>query len=163
MQVSLDTQCPGWIDPAESNDLSTESTYPISDVEHRGSLLQSSHVEDDLSIVPPTLNDTTLFVPTTGSSNQTNASPPISTPVDAYSASTASSFSGYSQAEPCHKVQKRKRNTEAARRYRQRKEDKTSELEAALKAMTQERDQLSLKLARAEAEAGVLRSLIGKP
>lgn len=68
-------------------------------------------------------------------------------------------MSDQSQSEPSYKVQKRKRNTEAARRYRQRKEDKVAQLEEALKAMTDERNELSLKLARAEAETNVLRSM----
>ena len=57
---------------------------------------------------------------------------------------------------------KRQRNTEAARRYRQRKVDRTAELEDALAAMTKERDELKLRLARSEAEAGVLKGLVGK-
>ncbi|KAK3113493.1 hypothetical protein LTR53_009171 [Teratosphaeriaceae sp. CCFEE 6253] len=56
---------------------------------------------------------------------------------------------------------KRQRNTEAARRYRQRKVDRVSELEEALSLMTEERDELRLKLAKAETEAGVLRGLVG--
>ncbi|KAF2772982.1 hypothetical protein EJ03DRAFT_150776 [Teratosphaeria nubilosa] len=54
-------------------------------------------------------------------------------------------------------VNKRKRNTEAARRYRQRKVDRVTELEEALAAMTAERDELRLKLARSETKAEVLR------
>lgn len=57
------------------------------------------------------------------------------------------------------KVCKRQRNTEAARRYRQRKLDRVTELEEALAAMGKERDELKLKLARSEAEADILRSL----
>ncbi|KAH9828659.1 Basic-leucine zipper domain [Teratosphaeria destructans] len=57
------------------------------------------------------------------------------------------------------KVQKRKRNTEAARRYRQRKVDRVTELEEALAAMQAERDELRLKLAKSETEAEVLRGM----
>ncbi|KAF2171943.1 hypothetical protein M409DRAFT_18174 [Zasmidium cellare ATCC 36951] len=64
--------------------------------------------------------------------------------------------------ERSNKVHKRQRNTEAARRYRQRKVDKLTEVEEALRSMTQERDELRLKLARAEAEAEVLRGMVGK-
>lgn len=60
------------------------------------------------------------------------------------------------------RVRKRKRNTEAARRYRQRKVDRLTELEEALAAMTREKDDLRLKLARAEAEVDVLRGMIRK-
>ncbi|KAI6857290.1 hypothetical protein KC338_g8139 [Hortaea werneckii] len=55
---------------------------------------------------------------------------------------------------------KRQRNTEAARRYRQRKVDRTAELEEALAAVSRERDELRLKLARSEAEAEVLRRMV---
>lgn len=58
---------------------------------------------------------------------------------------------------------RRQRNTEAARRYRQRKLDRVAELEEALAAMTKERDEARTKLTRAEAEVGILRGLMGKP
>lgn len=57
---------------------------------------------------------------------------------------------------------KRQRNTEAARRYRQRKVDRLTELEEALASMTKERDDLKLKLARAETEVDVLRGMVGR-
>lgn len=78
------------------------------------------------------------------------------------SGSTPSSGGGDSPESGPSKIRKRQRNTEAARRYRQRKLDRVSELEEALEAMSKERDDLRLKLAKAEAEAGVLRSLVGK-
>lgn len=59
-------------------------------------------------------------------------------------------------------VNKRQRNTEAARRYRQRKLDRVSELEEALAEMTRERDDLKLQLARSQAEADVLRGMVRK-
>jgi len=55
---------------------------------------------------------------------------------------------------------KRQRNTEAARRYRQRKVDRTAELEESLAAVSKERDELRLKLARSEAEAEVLKRMV---
>lgn len=72
------------------------------------------------------------------------------------------SSSSQSYGEPEDRVSKRQRNTEAARRYRQRKVDRVTELEEALAAMTKERDDLKLKLARSEAEADVLRGMVGK-
>lgn len=60
------------------------------------------------------------------------------------------------------RVRKRQRNTEAARRYRQRKVDRLVELEEALAAVMKEKDDLRLKLARAEAEVDVLRGMIRK-
>jgi hypothetical protein len=55
---------------------------------------------------------------------------------------------------------KRQRNTMAARRYRQRKADKLGELEYLLAEMTAERDELTVKLARREAEVGALREVL---
>ena len=66
-----------------------------------------------------------------------------------------------SSSEPSDKIIKRQRNTEAARRYRQRKVDRVTELEEALAAMTKERDDFKIKLARSEAEVEVLRRLVG--
>jgi hypothetical protein len=57
---------------------------------------------------------------------------------------------------------KRERNTEAARRYRQRRQDRLEELEEQLAAMTKDRDELRIKLARSEAETDILRGLMAK-
>ena len=81
---------------------------------------------------------------------------------DHHSSRTTSPHSDTSSAEPTDKVVKRQRNTEAARRYRQRKVDRVTELEEALAAMTRERDDFKLRLARSEAEVDVLRGLVGK-
>lgn len=118
-----------------------------------------SQVQDNMAN-EISFDDSMLFTPatTTIPSSSSSQSPSTSTsPAERTNKATAS------QPEPKHRVEKRQRNTEAARRYRQRKDDKVTELEAALKAMTQERDELNLKLARAEAEVGVLRSMITKP
>lgn len=78
------------------------------------------------------------------------------------SASSTSDSPDHSPAAPVDRKRKRERNTEAARRYRQRKLDRTTELEEALSEVKKERDELRLRLARAEAEADVLRSMVGK-
>ncbi|KAF4447177.1 GAF domain nucleotide-binding, partial [Fusarium albosuccineum] len=57
---------------------------------------------------------------------------------------------------------KRQRNTLAARKYRQKRLDRISELENALEAMTGQRDDLRLQLARREAEVDALREMLGK-
>jgi len=59
-----------------------------------------------------------------------------------------------------NKIVKRKRNTEAARRYRKRKEDRVTELEEMLAAVSRERDELRLRLAKAETEVDVLRGMV---
>ncbi|GIZ40067.1 hypothetical protein CKM354_000342100 [Cercospora kikuchii] len=107
----------------------------------------------------PSVTGIASHSPATSSNSQTATSSPSSLLSDHRRTAPSSSISDQSQSEPSYKVQKRKRNTEAARRYRQRKEDKVAQLEEALKAMTDERDQLSLKLARAEAETNLLRSM----
>ncbi|GAB7358127.1 hypothetical protein MBLNU230_g0286t1 [Neophaeotheca triangularis] len=60
---------------------------------------------------------------------------------------------------PQSKSQRREANTQAARRYRQKKVDRVNELEAALAAVSRERDELKLKLAGAETEMKVLRRM----
>lgn len=55
---------------------------------------------------------------------------------------------------------KRQRNTVAARRYRQKRIDRISELEGAVDQLTRERDELRLKLARQEAETAALREVL---
>ncbi|KAM0217397.1 hypothetical protein ACHAQD_007370 [Fusarium lateritium] len=57
---------------------------------------------------------------------------------------------------------KRQRNTLAARKYRQKRLDRITELEDALAAMKDERDDMRLQLARREAEADALREMLAK-
>ncbi|KAJ6262947.1 hypothetical protein Dda_1505 [Drechslerella dactyloides] len=59
-------------------------------------------------------------------------------------------------------LDKRFRNNIAAKKYRQKKVDRISELEAALSDMTRERDELRLLLARKEAEGQVLREVMAR-
>ncbi|TIC90448.1 hypothetical protein CH35J_011829 [Colletotrichum higginsianum] len=58
------------------------------------------------------------------------------------------------------KILRRQRNTIAARKYRQKKVDRIDELEAMLKEMTRERDDLRIRLARQEAETEALKSIM---
>ncbi|KAI1115466.1 hypothetical protein F5Y14DRAFT_130112 [Nemania sp. NC0429] len=55
---------------------------------------------------------------------------------------------------------KRQRNNVAARKYRQKRIDRINELELELDEVKQERDDLKLRLARQEAEAAALRSML---
>jgi hypothetical protein len=55
---------------------------------------------------------------------------------------------------------KRQRNTLAARRYRQKRLDRISDLENALSTVSGERDDLKLQLARREAEVAALREML---
>ncbi|KAI0884579.1 uncharacterized protein GGS22DRAFT_163828 [Annulohypoxylon maeteangense] len=55
---------------------------------------------------------------------------------------------------------KRQRNNVAARKYRQKRIDRITELEMELQGVKDERDDLRLRLARQEAEAAALRSML---
>lgn len=57
-------------------------------------------------------------------------------------------------------AEKRRRNTLAARRFRQKQHDRVAELEQALENMTKERDALKMQVARWEGEAVALRGIL---
>ena len=58
------------------------------------------------------------------------------------------------------RVEKRKANTLAARRYRQNRLDKVANLESALKATQLERDALKVQVAKLQGETQVLKDLV---
>ena len=66
------------------------------------------------------------------------------------------------QPETKSKIEKRKANTLAARRYRQTKLDKMAELESALKAMQDERNSAREQIAKLQGENQVLRDIVGQ-
>lgn len=55
---------------------------------------------------------------------------------------------------------KRQRNNIAAKKYRQKKVDRITELESELEDVRKERDELRIRLARQEAETAALRSML---
>ncbi|KAK4125192.1 hypothetical protein N657DRAFT_679959 [Parathielavia appendiculata] len=57
-------------------------------------------------------------------------------------------------------IDRRQRNNMAAKRYRQKKIDRIQELEEQVKEVTQERDDLRIRLARQEAEIAALREML---
>lgn len=57
-------------------------------------------------------------------------------------------------------LEKRRRNTLAARRFRQRKQDHVADLERRLAAVTKERDELRLQIAKWEGEVMALRKML---
>jgi hypothetical protein len=73
----------------------------------------------------------------------------------------ASSASSQMSATENDKIVKRQRNNIAARKYRQKKIDRISELEDALNDMTKERDELRLELARQQAQTRALKDMMG--
>lgn len=60
------------------------------------------------------------------------------------------------------RIEKRKLNTLSARRYRQRRLDRMSELEAELREAQSERDALKVRVAELEGETKVLREMLRK-
>jgi hypothetical protein len=62
--------------------------------------------------------------------------------------------------EPPSKVEKRKANTLAARRYRQKRVDQMSGLEAELKEVKADRDEWKVRCAKLEGEVEALRALL---
>ncbi|KAF2996701.1 hypothetical protein E8E13_005265 [Curvularia kusanoi] len=62
--------------------------------------------------------------------------------------------------EPPSKVEKRRANTLAARRYRQKRVDQMSGLEAELKEVKAERDEWKVRCAKLEGEVEALRALL---
>ncbi|GAB7355664.1 hypothetical protein MBLNU459_g6372t3 [Dothideomycetes sp. NU459] len=84
------------------------------------------------------------------------ASLPKSTPEDACPEPSSSSATN-------SRIEKRKANTAAARRYRQRRLDRVSELEEALKAIQQERDELKVQVAKLQGENQVLKGIVHRP
>lgn len=79
------------------------------------------------------------------------------------SSSTEQSSSRKRRSPPVDHVTalKRERNNVAARKYRQKRIDRITELEGELDEVKQERDDLKLRLARQEAETAALRSMLG--
>ncbi|RSL59663.1 hypothetical protein CEP54_007183 [Fusarium duplospermum] len=135
--------------------------------------------EDFLSQEPPLINtlqqqptsSPPLAPPTTTSNNKSPSIPGTSTfslhPSPAASSSSSGSSSSHKRKsspedETAAVALKRQRNTLAARKYRQKRLDRISELEAALAAMTSERDDMRLQLVRREAEVDALREMLSK-
>lgn len=65
-----------------------------------------------------------------------------------------------SPPESSAKIEKRKANTMAARRYRQNRMDKMASLEAALEKALRERDALKVQLAKVEGENLALKAMM---
>lgn len=59
-----------------------------------------------------------------------------------------------------HVSLKRKRNNVAAKKYRQKKIDRITELEEEVRSVKEEKDELKLELARKEAEVKMLREML---
>ncbi|KLJ13620.1 hypothetical protein EMPG_11456 [Blastomyces silverae] len=102
---------------------------------------------------PPTLITSTSPAP---SITNTQHSTPSST-------QTPLSPTTVTKEAPTDRVaDKRRRNTLAARRFRQKQQDRVAELERALESVCRERDELKMQAARWEGEVVALRGMLGK-
>ncbi|KAJ4333878.1 hypothetical protein N0V87_007248 [Didymella glomerata] len=101
----------------------------------------------------------------------------MSTPMEPIRSQSGSSANSYSPEQSPHtrlttstkssppnelpsKVEKRKANTLAARRYRQKRVDQMSGLEAELKEVKADRDEWKVRCAKLEGEVEALRALL---
>jgi len=83
-----------------------------------------------------------------------------SSPEQSHSSKLSSTKNSPLAPEPSSRIEKRKANTLAARRYRQKRVDQMSTLEAELKQVKAERDDLKVRNARLEGEVETLRALL---
>jgi len=108
----------------------------------------------------------TISEPMTQAHSHSGSSYSSTTKDRASSSSEQSSPSKATSAKsspPCldsSRVEKRKANTLAARRYRQKRVDQMSSLEAELKDAKTERDEFKVRCARLEGEVETLRALL---
>lgn len=105
------------------------------------------------------------FISNSTESQSSTPSPSDSSSRPGETNSTGRSASGAGRQTPKTQedpdtVLKRQRNTIAARKYRQKRLDRVKELEDALESMTQDRDDLKLRLARQEAETAALKEMM---
>ena len=83
----------------------------------------------------------------------------VSSPSDDSATQTSRSTHHRSTGDSA-RIEKRKQNTLAARRYRQKRVDQMASLESALKETQDERDALKVRVARLEGEVETLRQLL---
>jgi len=181
-------ELPAWNDPSMGEDFVLDSSLPIaagaslgnddflgqSDVGSIGHMSQSHSVIDHqthrgmFSFPLLTLYNTTNMFSTAISTDQ--SSPSSSNPKSTSSPTHSSPNSPpspkiqtpTSSSSTISRVEKRKLNTLAARRYRQKRVDQMSSLEAALKEVERERDALKVRVAKLEGETDILKSLLSK-
>jgi len=95
-----------------------------------------------------------------GSSSTSHKDQSSSPPEQISSSKLSSTKNSPKDSEPSCRVEKRKANTLAARRYRQKRVDQMSTLETELKEVKAERDDLKVRNARLEGEVETLRALL---
>ncbi|KAK2805753.1 hypothetical protein FQN51_009256 [Onygenales sp. PD_10] len=113
--------------------------------------------------ISTTTTTTTASSPT--SSNHTNHSSPSSSGGASHphpQPKSTTQASSTPAAETDRAADKRRRNTLAARRFRQKQQDRVAQLEKALESVSRERDALKMQVARWEGEAVALRGMLKK-
>ncbi|KAL3443673.1 hypothetical protein BJX65DRAFT_311647 [Aspergillus insuetus] len=116
------------------------------------------------TLAPPTLSlpiqPHTVTVPATSTSVSVSvsASPMPSTTLQNPTPSPTRDSS--SPKENPSRISKRQLNTMAARRYRQRRLDRMTQLEEELEAVKRERDELKMRVSKLEGETDALRSML---
>lgn len=118
-----------------------------------------------VGVMPVTMSSSSTVTPLQTSPSSTlshdfspETTPPFSTVVPTDSTAQSNPRKRSPPVDP-DTVLKRQRNNVAARKYRQKKIDRISELEDELKDVKDERDDLRVRLARQEAEVAALKSL----
>ncbi|KAK2731584.1 hypothetical protein FQN55_004565 [Onygenales sp. PD_40] len=121
------------------------------------------------ALQPKPISTTTTTTTTTASSptssNHTNHSSPSSSGGASHphpQPKSTTQASSTPAAETDRAADKRRRNTLAARRFRQKQQDRVAQLEKALESVSRERDALKMQVARWEGEAVALRGMLKK-
>lgn len=109
---------------------------------------------------PPSAAPRTATTSVTTPSSHYALGSPSSSSVGSLKRKTGSPTSPVDGEEEQQVALKRHRNTMAARKYRQKRLDRISDLEKDLGDMTKQRDELKLQLARREAEVEALRDML---
>ncbi|TGO72306.1 hypothetical protein BELL_0469g00030 [Botrytis elliptica] len=158
-----------WNDPSIGGHLSLDSSFPIAAGASIGNdnFLGQSDVGsiDNMSQSHSFLDNQTHRAISTDQSSPTSSNPKsTSSPTHSSPPSPPSpkTQTPTSSSSTISRVEKRKLNTLAARRYRQKRVDQMSSLEAALKEVERERDALKVRVAKLEGETDILKSLLSK-
>lgn len=137
-----------------------------SDVTPQGTLTSQLKIEDINQLNSSSSDSTRLTLPPlptpqSPSASSTSSSSLSQGRIKINSKSTTPQSPVSTTTAPSSRIKKRTLNTEAARRYRQRRVDQVSGLETELKETQAERDALKNRVARLEGELDVLRRLMG--
>ncbi|KAJ5210811.1 hypothetical protein N7472_000950 [Penicillium cf. griseofulvum] len=141
---------------AAFTDHASTSTQPLFPSTLDASLNAPLDTSPDLG--PQSFPDELMFDISSGFAPRENLNVSSSTvPTASLSASSSPSESSKDSSD---RASKTRLNTLAARRYRQRRVNRTHELEAELEAIKQERDELKLRVSKLEGEANALKVLL---